>query len=175
MNTSLANKLIILRDKAKLSQQSVADYLGISKSTYCRYEKGTSEPCSSVINKLLELYSISYEDFSGISLPLTHTLVYPKKLLNQLEEEISKDIPDDKSYEYYRERYYDLKSLIWPLLDIQAESMNFPSLNLKDLPDNTTLKVVSYDQRSAWLIDCALRKNSIIYEKMDNALRHRLM
>ena len=43
----IANKLRILRHEAGLSQQQVADYIGVSKATYFRLEKSTE--CQKII------------------------------------------------------------------------------------------------------------------------------
>lgn len=170
MLTSLANKLIILRDSTKYSQQYVADYLDISKSTYCRYEKGLSSPGVDEINRLLQLYNITYEDFASVNLPLKHTIVYPPKVLDNLEAELRTPIPDNHSYNYYKDRYNNIKSIVNILLDISAEAMNFPSLNLEDLPRGTTLKEVNLDMRGEFLIQKAFRYQNTLFNKMHDSL-----
>lgn len=170
MHTTVANKLIILRDTAKLSQQHVSDYLKISKSTYCRYEKGLSIPGLEEINLLLKLYDISYEQFMNISLPIRRVIVYPVKILDNLESELLYPIPDDNSYKYYEDRYFKIKDIVNSLLDISAEAMDFPDLNISDLPLQTTLKEVVLDVRGEQLIRKAYKIQDLLINKMHESI-----
>ncbi len=54
------------RSKANLSQQQVADYLNINRSTYTKYETHVSEPSFYILRKLVELYNT---DFNSIFEP----------------------------------------------------------------------------------------------------------
>ena len=71
----------ILRQNAKKSQQEIADYLGCERSTYSKYETGSSEPPFDVLRKLSTLYnepvdflmnevSASAQPSSGIKIPV---------------------------------------------------------------------------------------------------------
>lgn len=59
-----------LRRERMLSQQQVADVLGIDRSTYAYYELGKSMPGFDTMDKLTKLFSISYAElFSASSNP----------------------------------------------------------------------------------------------------------
>ena len=52
-------KLKQLRLKKSLSQQNVADYLGINRTTYVKYETGTSNPNVARLSKLAAFFGVS--------------------------------------------------------------------------------------------------------------------
>ncbi len=56
-------QLKIIRKANKLSQQQLADILGISRSTYCSYETGRRSPDVDTIVRLAEFYRIPLNDF----------------------------------------------------------------------------------------------------------------
>ena len=55
----LSKKLKHLRSKKGLSQQNMADFLGISRQGYGKYEDGKSEPDSRSIVKLAEFFDVT--------------------------------------------------------------------------------------------------------------------
>lgn len=59
---NFSNTVAQLRAKADLSQQDVADHLGITRVTYAAIEKGAREPKLNEITKLAEYYEISPEE-----------------------------------------------------------------------------------------------------------------
>lgn len=48
-----------LREENRLSQASVAEYLGISRQMYMKYEAGENEPTVKVVKLLSQLYHVS--------------------------------------------------------------------------------------------------------------------
>ena len=52
-------------DARKLTQQDVAEWLGIERSTYGKYEQGNSEPTFDTLCKLAEFFSVSVEYLMG--------------------------------------------------------------------------------------------------------------
>ena len=70
MGISRKNKFIILRNEHNLTQEQVAEMLNISKSTYCRIEKGQQDISVEALKKLLKIYNITFEDFYNIKLPI---------------------------------------------------------------------------------------------------------
>lgn len=70
---SLSERLKWLRNahQPKLTQQSLADELNLSRATYARYETGDNEPDIDTLRRLAKLYKISIEylitgeEFSG--------------------------------------------------------------------------------------------------------------
>ena len=59
---SIANNLKIIRNKQNISQQEVADYLGIDRKTYMNWELGTVDIKSSYIPKLAEFLRVEIGD-----------------------------------------------------------------------------------------------------------------
>lgn len=55
--------LRILRTNAGLSQEAVANLLGISRSAYSYYETGKSLPSLAAVRKLAEFYGVSADVF----------------------------------------------------------------------------------------------------------------
>lgn len=64
-NFDVSTKLKIERVKKNLTQQDVANYLGIKQQTYSKYEKG-SPISDDIIIKLCKLYDISADELLGI-------------------------------------------------------------------------------------------------------------
>lgn len=58
-------QLRIIRIQNGLTQQQIADVLGISRSTYCGYETGRRKPSISNLKRLCEFYHIPYETIMG--------------------------------------------------------------------------------------------------------------
>lgn len=62
-------QLRIIRVQNGLSQQQIADVLGISRSAYCGYETGRRSPGLDIIIKLSNFYKISMDKFVGQIVP----------------------------------------------------------------------------------------------------------
>lgn len=54
-------KLKLLRKQNKLSQEEIANYIGVGQTTYSRYEDLKTYPDIFVIKKLAELYKITID------------------------------------------------------------------------------------------------------------------
>jgi len=54
-----------LRKERGLTQQQVADHLGIDRSTYAYYESGRTRLNIDVVVKLAHFYQVSYATFLG--------------------------------------------------------------------------------------------------------------
>lgn len=52
-------------DPRKLTQQDVADWLGIERSTYGKYETGHSEPTFDTLCRLADYFNVSVEYLMG--------------------------------------------------------------------------------------------------------------
>ncbi|MBQ0165568.1 MAG: helix-turn-helix transcriptional regulator [Treponema sp.] len=61
MNTTLKT----LRDKRGLSQSAVADFIGISRQMYNKYETGEVEPSLKAAKALCTLYTLSFDELFG--------------------------------------------------------------------------------------------------------------
>lgn len=61
----VAENLKNIRKEHKLTQQDIANVLGIDRSTYAFYETGKTTPSVNTLYKLAEIYNISIECFVG--------------------------------------------------------------------------------------------------------------
>lgn len=61
----ITENLRILRRKHKLTQQEVADILGIDRSTYTFYETGKTRPAIENIKKLTDIYNVTFGYLCG--------------------------------------------------------------------------------------------------------------
>lgn len=61
----LASRLKYLRTKHKKKQQDLADFLGITRQGYAKYENGTGEPDNSTLAKLADFYGVSTDYLLG--------------------------------------------------------------------------------------------------------------
>lgn len=55
------------RDQSGLSQQKVADYLGIAKATVGQYESGDTIPNAKILSDICELYNVSSDYLIGLT------------------------------------------------------------------------------------------------------------
>lgn len=68
-NQMLSRQIKIFRNQNRLSQQQVADYLGVSRSAYCGYEIGRRAVDVDTIIKLADLYKVPVEKFFEKRIP----------------------------------------------------------------------------------------------------------
>lgn len=93
--TTYGTILIQLRNKSKLSQQEVADFIGVSRSTYVSWESDQSSYKVEYITKLADVFNVSPADLLPISNLIGDTEgsgdsnELLKKLLNSKDEIIS--------------------------------------------------------------------------------------
>ena len=69
MNENFSENLRKARIEKKLTQQQVADLLGVAKSTYCQYETGASEPNILRLKNLAKILGINIDTLLGIEPP----------------------------------------------------------------------------------------------------------
>lgn len=50
-----------LRQSRKMTQQDVAQFLGVDRSTYVKYERGTSDPPTATLVRLADYFSVSVD------------------------------------------------------------------------------------------------------------------
>lgn len=63
----MENKIKQLRLDKKFTQQKVADYLGIDRSNYSKYELGKLEISIEMLVKLSQLYNVTTDYILGLS------------------------------------------------------------------------------------------------------------
>ena len=69
MNEKFNENLRKARLEKKLTQQQVANLLGVAKSTYCQYETGASEPNILRLKKLAKILGTNIDSLLGIEPP----------------------------------------------------------------------------------------------------------
>ena len=62
-NEEIGKRITELRTQNNLSQENLAEKLGISRSSLSRYEKGSRTIDIYVLNNILEIFNISYDEF----------------------------------------------------------------------------------------------------------------
>lgn len=77
-----------LRQIMGFTQQQMADYLGVSKSTLIRYEKGLTTPKGRVSDKLIELATSAVEQVEDMrsSIPNIRTMTSLGEVSEVMEE-----------------------------------------------------------------------------------------
>lgn len=73
----LNQRLKHFRTTSGLTQQQVADVLGLDRSTYAYYESGKTTPDIKSVNKLLKIFNISYYELMDETDPTTITVSDP--------------------------------------------------------------------------------------------------
>ena len=68
----LHEMLAYLRKKKDMSQQELADKIGVSRSTVGMYETGKREPEIDILQKLSDIYGVSMNTLTGIGYPDLH-------------------------------------------------------------------------------------------------------
>lgn len=59
----LIDNLKILRNYNNFTQQQIADFLKVTRTTYTKYETGCSTPSIYVLKELADLYNCSLDEF----------------------------------------------------------------------------------------------------------------
>jgi len=65
MNIKFADRLVELRKQNKLSQESLAEKLGLSRQAISKWERGESSPDTDNLIALAELYGMSLDELLG--------------------------------------------------------------------------------------------------------------
>lgn len=103
----IGRKLRTLRKGRKLTQQDVADRLGLVRATVSNYEVGKRTPHLSLLKKFAEFYGVTL-DYFGVS---TNDEIF--ELVSRAREVFNNDdIPTKTKEELYKEfmrLYLDLK------------------------------------------------------------------
>ena len=65
MKNSLSERLKFYRKSLGLTQEQVASAIGVNRSTYTYYEKGSSSPNLASLMQLSSLFGVEYSDLIG--------------------------------------------------------------------------------------------------------------
>lgn len=96
------NNLKQFRQSVGLTQQEVANYLNIGRSSYTKYESGTHIPDIYILDKLATLFNITIDELVGRAQPspTKHNLPDEEfvRLLEKLQTLSPMDIKEVESY-----------------------------------------------------------------------------
>lgn len=87
---SVAMRLKLLRTEEGLTQNEIAEKLGITQQTYSKYEKGTSNMDSETLKKVCNLYGVTADYVLGISASAVandHLEELVKRVITTLKED----------------------------------------------------------------------------------------
>lgn len=62
----LSERLKKIRTEHKLTQQNIADVLGIDRTTYTFYERGTTKPSAETLTKIASIYNVTVGYLLGV-------------------------------------------------------------------------------------------------------------
>ena len=150
------NKVIILRDKAGLTQEEVAEGLNISKSSYSRKENGITQFTFEEFRKLSDILGFTVTDFRDLKFPIIHEVKISPELLDELERSLCDNNQISPEWNINKDRYNRIQKALKPVLDEKMHSFDFPDINMNNIPQGTTIKEVRLDIRAEKLINEAL-------------------
>lgn len=153
----LHRKILKLRKINNYTQQYVADYLEVDKSTYAHYEAGRRTPNVSKLRKLAELYDLE-DELLGSTFPIEASTEYPKEMLDNLQMVIDECKPYSGNYESDKVEFEKLRKALKPILQIRDEALDLTDINM--VPTNITVKRVYLNMRAEALIKKCLDKQS---------------
>ena len=97
MNIKIANRLVELRKKNGLSQEELANKLGISRQAVSKWERAEASPDTDNLICLAKLYGISLDDLLNSDESL-EDIAFDQRM-NSKNKEDEYDDEDDDEYE----------------------------------------------------------------------------
>ena len=155
-------KLKYYRTLTGKTQQDVADYLGIDKSTYAHYESGRRRPNPQNSIRLAKLLQIPI-------FPQYRKVVYPDGLLDRLEDCMNKIGSPTSDFQENKRRINEIAKILDEVLDVRNEAMYIDDLlvnelNLDFLSIPFTILNVDLDYRGEQLIKRAMKCKEDIFK-----------
>lgn len=100
MNLEVANKLLKLRKQNNLSQEELAEKLGISRQAISKWERGDASPDTDNLIQLSNLYRVSLDELLGIDVKTFKTSEYPHSSsdINARTIRLTKSEADELNY-----------------------------------------------------------------------------
>ncbi len=96
-NTPLGKKLLNLRKEYKMTQNDVAEILGMSRTSFSKYENGIANPPLHVLRKIAAIYNVGLE-----------YLIFDENTLIRLNDPLNED---DETAEVPFSKITDLKPI----------------------------------------------------------------
>ena len=96
-NTPLGKKLLNLRKEYKMTQNDVAKILGMSRTSFSKYENGIANPPLQVLRKIAAIYNVGLE-----------YLIFDENTLIRLNDSLNED---DETAEVPFSKITDLKPI----------------------------------------------------------------
>ena len=88
---TLGERLQILRKQNMLSQEKLAELVGVSRQAVSKWETGLSNPDTENLIKLAEIFNLSIDEFTG------RVFVY-NEVTGEMSEKINKENPKKRLY-----------------------------------------------------------------------------
>lgn len=96
MNIEIANRLVELRKKSGLSQEELADKLGLSRQAVSKWERAEASPDTDNLICLAKLYNVSLDDLLKTDVPVDDIVREQKEKTEEKEkEETKEESPND--------------------------------------------------------------------------------
>lgn len=93
MTNKIGEKIRQLRKKANVTQEKVAEYLGITFQSVSRWENGTAYPDLEILPAIAYYFNITTDELLGVDITNKHEKI--KEIRNQLREKSSKGLIND--------------------------------------------------------------------------------
>lgn len=97
MNLEIANKLYELRKQNGLSQEALAEKLGISRQSISKWERAESSPDTDNLISLAKLYNISLDELLLNNIGNAETEVHSENKTGEDKEEIENETQSDEN------------------------------------------------------------------------------
>ena len=91
MTYDLGSTIIKLREKQNMTQKKLADKLGVTDSTVCRYENNTATPPFETLRTLAAIFNVSMDELCGMQPKGTVSLAG----LSEGQKDIIKELTED--------------------------------------------------------------------------------
>ncbi|MBQ8997278.1 MAG: helix-turn-helix domain-containing protein [Clostridium sp.] len=148
MNNFFSNNIKSLRVDNDLTQQEIADALGITRSRYSNYENGINEPSLDILIRLSKLFNCSIDDLLKIKI----NTIIKSKIDRIITEE------PETSLNLNEFNYSDLKKKL-------LESKNFYEKKKSTILDEIDVKISEID----FVLDFI---NNLYTEEYSNEISH---
>ena len=143
------------RIEMHLTQQQMADKLGIDKSTYAHYESGRRTPDAKKYVEIATLLHIPH-------FPIKQIVSYPEGLLDKFEKIITDNSVGTSDVKSNLRQVESINEILNEVLDIRNSVFDVSGVDLPDpiFPGGYTVVTATMDARGEQLINRAMRTTS---------------